>query len=304
MRQIGMLTNEADAQRFAAYLITQGVIAHAEEDQEGWVIWVRDENHLETARDAFETFRINPADRRYQGAERQADTIRRNEIKRRDEARKNVVEMRGRWGTGGAAAARRAPLVFVLIALSVLVTLWTSFGKNKSADQLLFVSRITRLAEQDSAAAANVSPLADIRRGQVWRLVTPIFLHFSVFHLVFNVYALYYFGAQIEDRKGTLWLALLVLAIALISNVAQAVIESAGFGGMSGVVYGLFGYVWMKTMFEPSSGLHVSGVNVMLLIFWFFLCLSGWVGLIANAAHGAGLVAGVAIGYAPVLWRR
>ena len=47
MRQVGSLSSEADAHRFAAYLVTQGVEAHAEEDGDAWAIWVRDENDME-----------------------------------------------------------------------------------------------------------------------------------------------------------------------------------------------------------------------------------------------------------------
>ena len=54
MRQVGTIPNESDAHRFAAYLLTQGVTAHAEEDQQTWAIWVRDENHLEKAKEEIE----------------------------------------------------------------------------------------------------------------------------------------------------------------------------------------------------------------------------------------------------------
>jgi len=76
------------------------------------------------------------------------------------------------------------------------------------------------------------------------------------------------------------------------------------FGGMSGVLYGLFGYAWMKSRFEPGLGLWVDQGTVVILIAWFFLCMTGLVGPIANAAHAGGLVSGLVIGVAPTLWRR
>ena len=45
MRQIGTLDSEATARRFTAYLLTQGIDAHADEGSDQWQIWVRDEDH-------------------------------------------------------------------------------------------------------------------------------------------------------------------------------------------------------------------------------------------------------------------
>ena len=64
------MDREADARRFAAFLVTSGVTAHAEQDGEGWAIWVRDENQVEAGRTAFRDFRRNPDDARYRGVER------------------------------------------------------------------------------------------------------------------------------------------------------------------------------------------------------------------------------------------
>jgi GlpG protein len=74
------------------------------------------------------------------------------------------------------------------------------------------------------------------------------------------------------------------------------------FGGMSGVLYGLFGYTWMKTIYQPSLGLHIDPGTVIWLIVWFLLCMTGLVGTIANMAHASGLITGMLIGYLPTLW--
>ena len=300
MRQIGTLAKEPDAQRLAAYLVTQGVEAHAEPDGEGWVIWVRNENDIESARESFEKFRVDPNDPCYRGAERAADSILREKERRR--TADNVVEMRGRWRQG---ATRRAPLTFALVALSVVASLATDFGDFDGSATMRW------LAFCDPAHRSNenwnVNSLADkfvdVRQGQVWRLVTPIFVHLDLLHLVFNMYWTFFFGAQIENRKGAPFLSLLVLAAAVVPNIAQVVIGSPWFGGMSGVGYALFGYAWMKTLFDPGAGIYITRGIAILFVVWFFICLSGYVGNIANAAHGAGLVVGVVIGYAPVLWR-
>jgi GlpG protein len=143
----------------------------------------------------------------------------------------------------------------------------------------------------------------------VWRLVTPIFLHFGILHLLFNMYMLYDFGRLVEGRRGTLRFGLLVLVIAALSNYGQFYFmfldrTYPSFGGMSGVIYGLFGYAWMKSRYEPTAEIFVHPNTVVLLIIWFILCLVGVIPNVANWAHGVGLAVGMAIGIAPYMWRR
>ena len=98
-------------------------------------------------------------------------------------------------------------------------------------------------------------------------------------------------------------LAGLVLFTGIFSNVAQALVEGAYFLGISGVVYGLFGYAWIKSNLEPNLGIHVSPVTTAIMMISFFLGVGGFfnsMGInVANTAHGAGLVAGVLIAYIP-----
>ena len=144
------------------------------------------------------------------------------------------------------------------------------------------------------------SAIAD---GEIWRLVTPAFVHLDWLHIVFNMYWTFVFGSLIEDRRGTLKLGLMVLAIAVISNIVQAAFEHPNFGGMSGVVYGLFGYAWTRGRLEPTSGLYLRSDIAFWMMGWFVLCAIGAIPNVANWAHGVGLVCGVVIGYLPLLLR-
>ena len=97
-----------------------------------------------------------------------------------------------------------------------------------------------------------------------------------------------YLGTVIEDRRGTLWLAVLVFGSAIVSNLGQYFIEGpSSFGGMSGVVYALFGYVWMKTLYHPMEGMYIDSRNVNLMLLWLVLCTTGAVGPIANGRTGS-----------------
>jgi GlpG protein len=68
------------------------------------------------------------------------------------------------------------------------------------------------------------------------------------------------------------------------------------FGGLSGVGFAMFGYLWMKGMYEPEQGmiLHPNTISTMLI--WLVLCMTGLLGPIANAAHVVGLVVGIVFG--------
>ena len=300
MRQVGLINSGQQAEVFADYLVSEGIAAHAEKENGQWAIWVRDENHLRSATEKLGAFIDNPSDQRYQGVSRRAEEVRQEEAKRRHVVRKNMVEMRTQWKQG---MSRKAPFVFFLIGVSVLVGILT--GLDGKPDRVLVQLTFSQLTSLDF--------FEQIKQGQLWRLVTPIFVHFSLIHIGFNMYMLYYLGSQIESRFGTLWFGSLVLVIAATSNIGQAYMaqtlqndivgSSPMFGGMSGVNYGLFGYLWMKTLYAPQDGLYVSQGTIFILLAWFVICLMPSM-QVANGAHGVGLVVGMALGYAPELLKQ
>jgi GlpG protein len=76
------------------------------------------------------------------------------------------------------------------------------------------------------------------------------------------------------------------------------------FGGMSGVVFALFGYAWIKGKYEPHLGIGMAPQTVTFMLFWLVLCTTGLVGPIANVAHFGGLIGGVLFAYVPYALRR
>jgi len=145
------------------------------------------------------------------------------------------------------------------------------------------------------------SPLRDIKKGEVWRLATPMFLHFGIIHILFNMMWIWSLGLAIESTYRPLKFAVLVLTIAVISNIAQALISGPNFGGMSGVVYGLFGFIVVHGKLNPHSGLHLDKRTVNFMLIWLVLCFTGLVGPIANWAHTFGLLTGAIMGGALAL---
>jgi len=142
--------------------------------------------------------------------------------------------------------------------------------------------------------------LPEIYGGQLWRLFTPMFLHFSIFHIVFNMLWTLEFGRLIESRQGTASLILISLSISMASNLSQYFVSGPIFGGMSGVIYGYFGYVWIQSLTNPRFGIRLNPTIVKLLLGWFALCWSGLLEKlfdisIANTAHTAGLLSGMVL---------
>lgn len=298
MRQIGTLSDPQLAQRFADYLLTLGIKTNVDQGAEAIAIWIRDEDHLERARAELEQFRAAPDDARYVTAGRQAKQVRSEEAAFAKRYQKNQVDVRRRWS--GAMAGRRGRLTMVLIGISVAVTVLSNLGK---LDNAITLSCLISTKIFDEGAPWKLH-LPEIQHGEVWRLVTPIFIHFSWMHLIFNLLWLSQLGSMIESHRGTVRFGAMVLTIAVVSNLAQYAAAGPVFGGMSGVVYGLFGFIWMKSRYDPGSGLYLTQNTVVWMMAWFVLCLTGLVGPVANTAHGMGLAVGVVLGIAPQLWRR
>lgn len=229
----------------------------------------------------------------------------------------------------------RLPITMLLILISVVTGALTQVGHQKEKGDRLFMSsqqhfrdyRVVydeyraaydRAWEKDDGAAPSTQELnelarwedalksakakttdafSDIKRGQIWRLFTPMFLHFGVLHLAFNMMWLWQFGVVLEIRFRSLRFLALVLAVAAISNLTQGLWKGTNFGGMSGVNYGLFGFLFLRSKLHPAPEFALSSQTVSTLLIWMVVCcFTDALGPIANAAHVAGFLSGAAFG--------
>jgi GlpG protein len=213
--------------------------------------------------------------------------------------------------------------VLSLIAVSVLVAIVAYEDTLKEPKRPVPGEIYRGIAFVDplvEAPVATIDNWKDVSRGEVWRLITPIFIHYSLMHLILNMIWLHSFGAPIEDRRGTLFMVFLVLALAISSNVGQAIevsLRSRGalFGGMSGVGYGLFGYMAIKAKFDSRERYFLSPGTTFIAMLWFLLCilrdippfsalLQNTIPPIANTAHAVGLGMGAILAAVPLLVRK
>lgn len=280
MRQIGSIEERQLAERFVAYLIAQGIPCSFDSSDSGWKIWIQREDDVEKAREELKQFRTDPEAQRYRDAVDQAATVLRQQAKQADAIRRRTVDMRDRWNR---PASQQAPVTFGLIALMVVAFVAGWLGPEKRQQLALWL-----MYTPDGTFSA-------IRSGEVWRLITPIFLHGDELHLLFNLFALRSLGLFIEPRIGSLKFVSMILVIAVFSNSAQFVINNVPFVGMSGVVYGLFGYAWVRGRLEPESGFWLPRQAVTMMMGWFVLCFL-MIPNIANWVHAGGLVSGALFG--------
>ncbi|HQQ60568.1 MAG: rhomboid family intramembrane serine protease [Kiritimatiellae bacterium] len=288
MRMIGQLPTEEQARLFADYLFVRDIEAQVETVKGGgWAVWVVDEERVDEGQALLSRFRSMPDAEEFHQAAAVALERRRDE---RQEAREEQQRLRRpgalAWHLGGGG------LTMLLSILCIVVGLATRLGENTAWTEWLLISNLPRL---DPLRFWN--SLGEVSSGQVWRLFTPVLLHFSLWHLLFNLLWMQDLGTALEARIGTWRFAGLVVLVAVASNLAQYVAGGAGFGGMSGVVYGLFGYLWVRSRQDFHFGLYVSSMTSSLLLVFLALGIFGLLGPTANAAHFSGLVVGGVLGW-------
>lgn len=157
-----------------------------------------------------------------------------------------------------------------------------------------------------------------IKQGQVYRTFTPVLLHGSVLHILFNMLWLYVLMKQIEMKIGIIRTLLLAVIIAVISNTAQYLISGPFFVGVSGIIVGFASFTWSCIKKTPWEGYLLSKtVMFFLMIYVFSLVLVG-LGVfifnlsshkditfgIANTAHVVGGLAGFILGRLKIFRRK
>jgi membrane associated rhomboid family serine protease len=328
MRQLRELADQPSAQRLCDALLERGIEAEPIETQRGsFGVWVVDESKLKQAQALSERWLERDADDLELAAQRGRA---RRELSariedRRERARKALAER-----TEQVRQPPHTPLTWGLIALCVGVFLLTNVGDLVSwlqttwlgpyrpelganlPDARHVIGSLLILDLQQQVVTEHVSLLGlqldwlPLSWHQPWRLVTPMLLHFNLLHVLFNLLWLGILGALIELHHGTRQLAAFTLLASALPNILQLeMAQNPMFGGMSGVVYGLFGLVWMRARLDPGVGYVLSRGSVQFMLIWLGLGFLGEfarvVGLtqivgIANWCHLGGLLLGMAWG--------
>ena len=138
-----------------------------------------------------------------------------------------------------------------------------------------------------------------IAAGQYWRLLTAMFIHIGVFHLLFNLYALNSLGPLVEGFFGSRRFLMIYFIGGLWGSVASYARSDALSAGASGAIFGLAGaitvyFLWYRENFGARGQ---SILQSMLVVIGINLALGFFNPGIDNWGHLGGLVGGAAIAY-------
>lgn len=264
MQELARLPSGTLAQVLVKALIQRGIQAEVLQQDDVWLVRVKAEQ-LEAAQQLLETFRRDPREINHVAWQSSAPL-----------EGKQVPTRRLFTGM-----VRLGPVTKLVILLCVLTYLSP------------FVPELGRWIYRTFFFAAELKELF----AAPWRLFTPMLLHFSVLHIAFNLMWWLDLGGRVERLQSSGRLLSITLLMAAISNTAQFMMTGPDFGGLSGVIYGLLGYVWIQGKMRPDAGLFLPNNVLFIMLAWLVLCWTGVLGPVANYAHLAGLLAGTALGW-------
>ncbi|MFC3503373.1 rhomboid family intramembrane serine protease [Micromonospora krabiensis] len=213
-----------------------------------------------------------------------------------------------RTAFGGGAAGRRGYVTKTLIGLNVLLMV-LSIASDRGGDAAVGGSGFggllggnTPLTDWGSVIGLAIFPdgtVGGVADGQWYRLITAMFLHYGLLHLLLNMWALWVLGRSLEATLGPLRFLGLYLLAGLGGNVAAYLFsaQNSASAGASTAIFGLFAaiFVIMRRLGrDTSSILPILVIN---------LVLTFTVPSISVAGHLGGLVVGglmsLVLAYAP-----
>ena len=187
-----------------------------------------------------------------------------------------------------------------LIALACLVSFSSSFGSKLSLIEPIFFNKFLISFNQIQFYDFQTTYLIS---NEWWRLITPMLIHISPTHLIFNCLWIYILGREIEQLDGKIIFIFLILFTSASSNYLQYSFSGPSlFGGLSGVVYGLLGYCFVSETFLRINKFSFPPAIYIFMFVWLLIGFTGFLdllgfGKIANFAHLGGLLSGILSGY-------
>jgi GlpG protein len=158
-----------------------------------------------------------------------------------------------------------------------------------------------------------------IREGEIWRFISPIFLHSDIFHIFFNMIWLIALGRQMEQRLGKMRYITFILITGILTNIAQYFMSGPNFLGFSGVLCAMLTFIWVRQRRAPWEGYLLDKAAIGFVIFFILLIFSLQVIAffleahaniqfaigIANTAHLTGAALGLLLGYSSLFsWQK
>jgi rhomboid protease GluP len=166
---------------------------------------------------------------------------------------------------------------------------------------LVFVAELALGGSQNQETlrrlGAQVNPLVAV--GELWRLVAAMFLHIGLQHILFNGWALFSVGREVEAMYGSAWFVVIYFAAGLAGNIGYYWLgDSILSAGASGAVFGLIGaeaafFLINRSLFGKLGSQRLGNLGVLIAI---NLVFGFTVPGINNIAHLGGLIMGFGLG--------
>ncbi|RSL29638.1 rhomboid family intramembrane serine protease [Salibacterium salarium] len=178
------------------------------------------------------------------------------------------------------------PIITGLIVIHVVLFLWVNLSRY-TGGLIPFGWTIFQLGVGQTGLIAS---------GEFWRLVTPIFLHEGMSHVLFNSISLILFGPALEKMLGTTKFITVYLASGILANIGTFFLTGPYYShiGASGAIFGLFGvYLYMvlnrKDLIDSVNAQLISIILVLGVVMTF---LNPGINILG---HLFGLISGAAI---------
>jgi GlpG protein len=261
------VNNPRMAQAFIDYMASRQIdVAMMPEGDGQFALWLTDAQHQVEVEAELTQFLDNPTASKYQAASWDLAESRKNPFTYHSPSFISMIK------------AKAGPVTLVMMVVCAVIFTFQQIG----AGQAVF--------------SALHFPAFSGQEWQLWRWVSHAVLHFSIMHIAFNLLWWWQLGGDIEQRLGSVKLLQIFMVSAALSGAGQYWIEGANFGGLSGVVYALVGYLWMLGFKAPQLGLNIPKPIVGFMLVWLVLGFIQPYMAIANTAHLVGLLSGVVLG--------
>jgi len=345
MRKLHTFENELPASRFTAVLTVNKIEAQVlRNSDDRWDLWIIDEDSIKSARGHLERFLDDPQAAEFEDAFAEAKKIHQQIKQEKAERvkRAKTIEVRTQFrDPRSMASAMQRKNTFTRKVIMVCAVVFGASLVFNNADgptsQNNFVRNALEVLDRSRDREGEVVNgefvpyswlewrFQHIAEGQVWRLITPVFVHgnytgeagdflMAFLHIFFNMYWLYWLGTLMEVRFGLKTYLLLFFISAITSVLVPLLTPASGLlgirglqgspvVGMSGVVYAVIGFGWCKMRLQPSVGMLVPPFILMIAMIWLGLGIFMSTGSegVSHLAHLVGLITGAAIAYVHTL---
>lgn len=174
-----------------------------------------------------------------------------------------------------------------------------NYGKPNVTYLLLTVNIFIFFLLETSGGSTNTLNLINwgakynpyILEGEWWRILSSMFLHIGLLHIMMNMFALYYLGNAVERMYGSVKFFMIYFLAGIIGGVASFATNDSVAAGASGAIFGLFGALLFFGLMNKRVFFRTMGKNILFII-GLNIILGFSVPQIDNGAHLGGLVGG------------